>query len=107
MTAPRCLVCDKEIAKDIRMISFYPATANGRQNGEREHNSFYLDEDQRPTTREELTKYTNGEIRKVYDHGRSISAFNVWDGETYVDLYFHSERCAAIFGRRMAQRGHR
>jgi hypothetical protein len=35
-------------------------------------------------------------------HGDGIDEFNVWDGETYVDPYFHSGRCAQQFAYMMA-----
>lgn len=104
MAGPKCIVCGKEIKKLMRGISFYPAADNRRQEGERSKDggTIYLDE--RPRNKAEAQKYTNHEIVRVRtDHLGKVWNITWWEGE-YEDPHFHSERCAAQYGRAMARR---
>lgn len=63
-----------------------------------------------PRTVEDCQKLTNHPIFAVYDYGRNapkewrgfIEYFTTWDGESYVDEHFCSDRCALQYGRRAA-----
>lgn len=104
---PKCIVCGKQIKKRMTVITFIPATANGRKNGDRKGNTIYLDEEHRPMTVEECQKYTNHKILRHSEWSDGgIFSFTYWEGE-WEDEYFHSERCAAKQGRASAQHGAR
>lgn len=104
MTAPKCIVCQKPIKKKMKEIAFYPATGNNRQNGERSESGGVVYLDVRPASREEAQRYTNHSIVRVTnDHEGRVFSMSWWEGE-YEDHHFHSERCAATYGRMMAKR---
>lgn len=90
---PLCCNCGGPIAKRTRMIMF------GGSN--------YRDErfEGKPTTREEAQKYTNGVItsHRWSADGSYILHANVWDGESYVDDYFCTNRCAIAYARHHAR----
>jgi hypothetical protein len=94
-TPPHCCNCGTPIAKVTRMIMF------GGSN--------YRDErfDGKPKTRAEAQKYTNGVItshrRSTGEAGGYISSINVWDGESYADEFFCTNRCAIDFARHFAR----
>lgn len=53
-----------------------------------------------PRSKEEAQRLTNGKIvavRRGRDAG-TISQFNTWDGESYVDQFFCTGTCARDFG---------
>jgi hypothetical protein len=106
--APVCLVCGKPIKKVMKSLHFVPAGANGRENGERGDGgrTIYLDTELRPTTKEEAQRYVNYPILKVGLSQGRVYDITWWEGD-YDDRHFHSQTCAAIFGRRMARAGHR
>lgn len=90
---PCCCNCGHAIPKRTRMIMF------GQQN--------YRDErfEGRPKTREEAQKYTNGIVtssRRSAD-GSYLLSVNVWDGESYVDEFFCTNRCAISYAHNMAR----
>lgn len=103
---PKCLMCGKPIKKLLRGLNFSPATANGRLNGDRStrHNTIYLDVEHRPATKEEAQKYTNHDITRISMHSGRVFSITWWEGE-YEDRHFHSQTCAAAFGRRAARHG--
>lgn len=60
-----------------------------------------------PRTVEDCQKLTNRRIVAVHGYGtqrkdlaRYISWFETWDGESYIDVSFCSDSCAARYGRR-------
>jgi len=105
-TGPRCIVCNKPIKKIMRGLTFIPATGNGRQNGDRKDHYVYLDPELRPATVEEAQRYTNNAIIRHSMSGGKVFDITWWEGE-YEDPHFHSQTCAAAFGRRMARKGYR
>lgn len=62
--------------------------------------------------RAQLAPLTNCEITSVDYSGqpraknREVVGFREWDGESYVDEFFCTNRCAAAFGRMAAKSGH-
>lgn len=107
-TGPNCIVCGKPIKKIMRSLSFISATANGRLNGDRSDGgtTIYMDNEYRPQTKEEAQRFTNHEITRVQFSGDRVFSITWWEGE-YEDPHFHSQTCAATFGRRMARKGYR
>jgi hypothetical protein len=88
----RCLCCDKPVKKDTKMWTAprEPSTYNPVPGW----------------------RYTGNLIvvKKHYvkvDGERRLSAVYVWDGETYFPSYgyFCRDKCAAIYGRKAAERG--
>lgn len=63
-----------------------------------------------PRTVEDCQRLTNMPVYSVLGYGSNspeewwpiISSFTTWDGESYVDIDFCSDRCAAVYGRRAA-----
>lgn len=110
-TQPRCRGCGKLIAKHTRTVFFGQGSVRD--------GDYVVMRPERPKTREEAQTLTNERIismnwhRHVEGFGRIVgnpshdyvSKIGVWDGETYVDEFFHSQQCAADLGRAMARAG--
>jgi hypothetical protein len=111
MTGPRCIVCGRRIAKNTRSLRFERPWGTHVE-GERAvlHGGYmvtvYLAE--RPRTRAEAQRYTNEPIissKRGVDG--TLSEVRTWDGESYRDPYFCTNRCAQQQGYAAAQHGHR
>lgn len=67
----------------------------------------YLDErfSGKPATREEAQKYTNGIITSASRSadGTYLATAHVWDGESYADEFFCTNRCAIAYANNMAR----
>lgn len=62
-----------------------------------------------PRTPEDCQRLTNHPVVAVHGYGNNlkkhlglISRFETWDGESYLDEVFCTEKCAALYGRRAA-----
>ncbi|WP_066725267.1 hypothetical protein [Sphingomonas pituitosa] len=121
-TAKRlCIVCGRPIAKRTSDFFFREPVAyqppkphswggdhnaiEAKPDGWREGNSIYLH--QRPRSREEAQRYVNGEIISVRRDGEVLSRVSYWDGESWQDRFFCTNRCAMDQGYASAQHGHR
>jgi hypothetical protein len=64
-----------------------------------------------PRTIEDCQRLTNHPVMGLYGYGSNqprewwpfVSSFYTWDGESYEQDHFCSDRCAAVYGRRAAQ----
>lgn len=108
MSRPHCIVCGRQIKKKFGHISFMPATANGRENGDRSDGNIYLDPELRPRNKAECQRYTNHDILTVtMDHtGQYVHSFKWWEGE-YEDEFFDTGACARKQGYASARHGER
>jgi hypothetical protein len=92
--AQTCLQCGKPLR--LHTIKHWFASPNS--------------DEKPPTTVEELQRLTNYPIVRVSGFGSNkpeewwpyIEYFETWDGESYEDDTFCSDRCAAVYGRRAA-----
>lgn len=117
LNRPRCIVCDKPIAKRYKVLWFQrPREAvnvgpfGGRQeaivDGTRINDTFYLANP--PRTKEEAQRFSNHTIQRIIGmHNGYISGATYWDGESYIDQFFDRDRCAVAQGYASAQHGHR
>lgn len=63
-----------------------------------------------PRSAEDCQRLTNRRVVAIYDYGITrpdryglVERFEVWDGESYSQLDFCSDKCAAVYGRRAAR----
>ena len=63
-----------------------------------------------PRSLEDCQRLTNRRVVAIHDYGDVdrrrvglVSWFETWDGESYLDVDFCSDRCAATYGRRAAR----
>ena len=98
MTAPLCRNCGAPIAKKTTTVWFGEGPIACRRDPS---TSFAA----KPRTLEEAAKYSNHQIvsHRFSDVDRSVRVMHVWDGDSYQDDAFHSQSCAAAFGRAMAK----
>lgn len=63
-----------------------------------------------PRSAEDCQRLTNRRVVAIYDYGVArpdryglVERFEVWDGESYAQADFCSDKCAAVYGRRAAR----
>jgi hypothetical protein len=64
--------------------------------------------DNPPRKQADCQRFVNGEIVSVRRHFNDegiINQFSYWDGESYMDEYFHNGACAKRFAYKAARRG--
>lgn len=87
-------------------------SAAGRRHGERETSygvtQLYLDAGSAPRSKADCQRYANQPVARIkYDANGSVDNFSTWDGESYLDRHFCTDRCAAAQGRASADHGAR
>lgn len=101
MTAPKCRMCGKTIAKQIESLHLRSEAQKQRGVG----GSDWLTVPELPKTKEEAQRYVNWKITRVTvwpgDQQDEISVIYGWDGESYSPRYgyFCTVTCAAKYGR--------
>jgi hypothetical protein len=98
--APLCRCCGKPIKKVTHTYWF------GR--GQRRDDDFSTEVPEKPASREEAQRLVNQKIVSLqwYDEKREwVWRATTWDGQTYVDQYFCTLRCAADLGVAVARQG--
>jgi hypothetical protein len=94
---PYCRTCGRAI-KRYTITNFF-----GYANLQNSSSSRYHAEEIK--TRDEAARQLNERVVSFRKGYRGKAIVGTWDGESYVDPYFCTERCAATFGR-MAAREH-
>lgn len=108
-TQPFCRWCARPIRKDVR--THFPRRHGAKEaprvlNPQRAHDVVCY-------TREDCQRQVNESVISVVysKHGedgpRYVASFNTWDGESYVDQFFCTNRCAQALGYAAARDPHR
>lgn len=105
MTGPACIVCGRAIKKRIVTTWLRSEEQAARHVG----GTSYRTVPELPTSAEQVRRLTNApHITKLYRYSSGeIHGFNTWDGESYQDDFFCTDRCAQRQGYAAAQHGHR
>lgn len=104
MSRPRCVVCGKAIKRATRALYLRSEEQASRGIG----GSDYITLPVLPKTKEECARLTNQQVVSVAGYiNDDISCVVVWDGESYVDPYLCSVKCAVRQGHASAQHGAR
>lgn len=124
MSGPRCIVCNRPIKRKVHtyfirqpqpatdaMPTFGLRARSAILDGHRETNSWSttLWLTTPPQSKADAQKLVNQTVVSVgYQKGsRSAYRFTTWDGESYEQQYFCTNRCAVDQGLASAQHGHR
>lgn len=112
MGNPKCIVCGKTIPKKTNTVYLYPASEKQAHGSYSQQSiscsTLHVAKEFWPRSIEQCKPFTNGRIVSVqYHNDGTVSSFGVWDGESYQDKFFHSQRCAMMQGYAAAEDGHR
>lgn len=100
-TQPLCRYCGKAIAKRTTTVQFGSTAEAAARNS-----SYWRYRVETPTTKAEAQKLLNETVVSVKRHGNGdLWMVGVWDGESYVDGFFHNGKCAKRFAYLMAREG--
>lgn len=99
-TPPLCRFCGHPIAKTT-VIVYLPPSGLNESYANSNRWSRWLDA--RAKSKAECQRLTNGHVLSIKYSNRTIppmvSSFNEWDGESYKEAHFCTDRCAAAFAR--------
>lgn len=102
---PRCIVCDKPIAKRYTII-WFQRSREAIPNGTWINQTLYLDDP--PKTKEDAQRWSNYPLDRIIGHHNGyISGAQFWDGESYMDRFFDKDKCAVRQGYASANYGDR
>lgn len=104
-TQPFCRCCGKAIRKYTTVISF------GHEQPRRE--DFWESRTERPRDRKAAAAFTNQQIVSLSwcseyaaeKYGRYINKVTIWDGESYAEEFFCTNRCAQALAHSVAKQG--
>ncbi len=110
----RCIVCEKSIKKKLHYFNFLPPQEAvgcmkqkipARKEGEIIHNMNIstIFTDHPPASKSGCSKFTNFKVMSATITNGAVRKFSAWDGETYADDYFCSDKCAIKQGYASAQ----
>ena len=89
---PFCRMCGKPIPKFT--VTVYVRGAASRFDVVSSFARYTYVGNDLPKTIADCRRLTNGRVVSVRRRGEQISQFSEWDGESYVDEYFHNSGCA-------------
>jgi hypothetical protein len=93
-TQPLCRYCGKGIPKETHAHFFRQARPS--------MGGWSTNHPEEPTSKSEAQRLINEKVISVRHHGGHVYAASSWDGESWKDELFCTQKCAALFGRAAA-----